>query len=98
MFLEKYLDEFYFKQVLLNYEEGYLRSLDEENFLQIYHLFLKYNFYFVNDIILNYLEIFEMDKTFVLEKLLFLKGKLGDKFNYIIGQDMRYLNYILELA
>ena len=56
----------------------------------------KYNFYFIDDIILNYLEIFSMEAIEVEEKILELKDKLGDKFNYIIGIDMRYLESILE--
>ena len=96
MFLEKYLSEFYFNQVLNNYNRGYLNTLDEENYLLIYNLFKKYNFYFVDDIVLNYLEIFSQDVDFVLEKIKYLKDKLGDKFNYKIGYDMSYLNVFLE--
>ncbi|MDD5979632.1 MAG: hypothetical protein PUC23_00785 [bacterium] len=58
MFLEKYLNEFYFDMVLYNYEESYLNSIDEENFIKIYEVFKKYSFYYINDIILKYLEIF----------------------------------------
>ena len=46
--------------------------------------------------LLNYLEIFSMEPIEVEEKILELKDKLGDKFNYIIGIDMRYLESILE--
>ena len=37
-----------------------------------------------------------MEQIEVEEKILELKDKLGDKFNYIIGIDMRYLESILE--
>ena len=59
MFLEKYLDEFYYNMVLDNYEYEYLKTLNEDNFKEVYNLLKKYNFYFINDIILNYIEIFE---------------------------------------
>ena len=96
MFLKKYLSESKFNLLLNIYEEFYLNDLDENNFIEIYNLFKKYNFYFVDDIILNYLEIFSMEPIEVEEKILELKDKLDDKFNYIIGIDMRYLETILE--
>ena len=96
MFLKKYLSESKFNLLLNIYEEFYLNDLDENNFIEIYNLFKKYNFYFVDVIILNYLEIFSMEPIEVEEKILELKDKLDDKFNYIIGIDMRYLETILE--
>ena len=38
MFLEKYLDEFYYNMVLDNYEYEYLKTLDEDNFKEVYNL------------------------------------------------------------
>lgn len=96
MFLSKYLDEFYYNLLLDNYEMNYLNSLDENNFLLIYNLFKEFNFYFINDIILNYLEIFEMDYNIVLKKIKKLKDSLGNNFIYIIGSNMNYLENFLE--
>ena len=73
MFLEKYLDEFYYNMVLDNYEYEYLKTLDEDNFKEVYNLLKKYNFYFINDIILNYIEIFELDTNLLEQKLNILK-------------------------
>ena len=92
MFLEKYLDEFYYNMVLDNYEYEYLKTLDEDNFKEVY------NFYFINDIILNYIEIFELDTKLLEEKLNILKEELGDNYIYIIGNNMRYLEVLLESA
>ena len=58
----------------------------------------KYNFYFINDIILNYIEIFELDTKLLEEKLNILKEELGDNYIYIIGNNMRYLEVLLESA
>ena len=96
MFLEKYIDRFYFDLVLNNYEESYLNTLDETNFKKIYELFKSYDFYFINDIILNYLEIFEIDYEGIKEKINLLKEKLGDNFVYKIGNDMTYLDELLK--
>ena len=97
MFLEKYLDEFYYNMVLDNYEYEYLKTLDEDNFKEVYNLLKKYNFYFINDIILNNIEIFELDTKLLEEKLNILKEELGDNYIYIIG-NMRYLEALLESA
>lgn len=98
MFLEKYLDEFYYNMILDNYEYEYLKTLDEDNFKEVYNLLKKYNFYFINDIILNYIEIFELDTKLLEEKINILKEELGDNYIYIIGNNMRYLETLLESA
>ncbi|MEI3251390.1 MAG: hypothetical protein V8R79_01070 [Candidatus Gastranaerophilaceae bacterium] len=98
MFLEKYLDEFYYNMVLDNYEYEYLKTLNEDNFKEVYNLLKKYNFYFINDIILNYIEIFELDTKLLEEKINVLKEELGDNYIYIIGNNMRYLEVLLESA
>ena len=95
MFLEKYVSSVYLDIIYSNYDEDYINGLDEENFIKIYNLFKEYNFYFINDIILNYLEIFEMDYDNVEDKLIELKEKLGNNFVQIIGNDMSYLSEII---
>lgn len=96
MFLEKYLNELKFNILIENYEE-YLNSLDENNFMLIYAIFKRNNFYFIDDIILNYLEIFEMNPIDVVKGIEQLKNKLGENFIYKIGNNMRYLEEILNI-
>lgn len=96
MFLQKYVSKFYYNQILDNYKTEYLKSLDEQNFLKIYKLFVEYKFYFIEDIILKYLEIFEMEYSEVKEKLELLRVKLGKSFVFIIGNNMNYLNCLID--
>lgn len=96
MFLNKYINEFYLNLIYDNYEEDFINSLDEENFIKISNLFKNNNFYFINDIYLNYLEIFNLDYEEVFNKLEILKNKLGNNYNYIIGNDMRYLEFLMN--
>ena len=96
MFLNKYINEFYLNLIYDNYEEDFINSLDEENFIKISNLFKNNNFYFINDIYLNYLEIFNLDYEEVFNKLEILKNKLGNNYNYIIGNDMRYLDFLMN--
>lgn len=94
MFLRKYLNEFYFNLLLEEYEEDYLETIDESRFLEIYNLFLENNFYFVNDVIVKYLEIFNLDSDKVSNGLLKLKEQLGNHYVYLVGDNMRYLETI----
>jgi len=48
--------------------------------------------------ILNYIEIFELDTKLLEEKINVLKEELGDNYIYIIGNNMRYLEALLESA
>lgn len=97
MFLDKYLDNFYYDLVYGNYASSYLEGLDEDNFAAVYNVFGKYNFYFVNDIILNYMELFEMEPNDVEKGILKLRDKIGPDFVFIIGNDMKYLDEIIDL-
>ena len=38
MFLEKYIDSTYVEMIYDNYENSYINSLDERNFLLVYNL------------------------------------------------------------
>lgn len=94
MFIEKYVSKFYYNLIIDNYDDIYLKTLDERNFIEIYNIFKRYNFYFIEDIILNNLELFELDSYIIIKRILKLKQELGDNFVYIIGNDMRYLDKI----
>ena len=96
MFLNKYVNEFYYDLILENYDEEFLKNLDEYNFLLIYKLFESYKFYYIDDIIYKYLEIFTMDYKMVNDAIKLLQNKLGENFVYKIGNDMKYLNEILN--
>ena len=94
MFLEKYLSKENFVTLLENYEEKYLNSLDEKNFLEVYKVFKKYDFYFINDIILKYLDLFEEDSHDIEERILIIKEDLGDYFVFKIGKNLEFLELL----
>lgn len=79
----------------LSREELIKIAKDEDNFKEIYKLLKEYHFYYINDIILNYIEIFSLDKEEVEQKIKELKEKFGNNYVYLIGDDMRALDYIL---
>ena len=95
MFLDKYLNETYLDFLYDKYEKWYINEIDETNFNKIYMLFKQYEFYFIEDIIINYLEIFNLSKEIVEQGIITLKEKLGDNFVWIIGNDISYLEGLL---
>lgn len=96
MFLKKYINDFYYNQVLKNYNLNFLENLDELKFLKVFVILKKFNCYFIEDIILKYLELFTLDSDEVYLGLNSLKNKLGDNFMYKIGMNMTYLNEIIN--
>jgi len=91
MFLNKYLNEIYLDMLYEKYEEEYINSVDEENFIKVYNLLKEYNFYFIKDIIIYYLELFEYNVEDIRKNILKLKDKLGDNFVFEIGNNLTYL-------
>ena len=91
MIVDSYLD--LTKQKLLRevYGEDFLESIDEDNFLKVYHLFVQYGFYFIDDIILNNLELFLVDPSIIETGILKLQQELGPDYFNKIWIDMRYL-------
>lgn len=94
MFLEKYVNTVYLDLIYSNYDDEYINNLEEENFVNIYNLLKENKFYFIEDMILNYLEIFTMEYDDVYNGLNRLKEKLGESYVYIIGNNMTYLEDI----
>lgn len=97
MFIEKYLNEMYLELLYDKYEEWYITQLDKDRFISIYNIFKKYNFYYIEDIIINYLEIFEYEEEIIEKGILNLKDKLGENFIYIIGNNLSYLDEIVDV-
>ena len=68
-FLRKYVSNVYYELILDTYDWVYLQSLDEKKFQKIYNLFKNLGFSFVDDIVLKYIEIFELPEEEVLDKI-----------------------------
>ena len=98
MFLEKYLNSTYLDLVYSNYEDDYIKLLDEDNFNKVYILLKNNNFYFIDDIILNYLELFEIEEKYVQLAIFDFKSRLGDNFVEQIGKNMPIIDKVIRLA
>ncbi len=98
MFLEKYLSPTYLDLVYSNYDTDYIKLLDEDNFARVYMLLKNNNFYFIDDIILDYLELFEIDEKYVELALQDAKSILGTNYVEKIGQKMTIIDTIIGIA
>lgn len=98
MFLNKYLNDIYIDLLYDTYNEQYINNLDEENFKKVYTVLKKEEFYFIDDIILKYLEIFEIDSNCVLKAINDIREILGSNYVKIIGNNLSIMDKIIELS
>ena len=98
MFLDKYLNDTYLDIIYSNYDEEYINILDEDNFNKVYNLLKKNNFYYIEDIIINYLELFEIEDKYIELAINDIKDILGDDYVKKIGKNMTIIDKIISLA
>lgn len=98
MFLDKYLDNLRLKILYTNYNEDYLNSLEESSFEEIYTLLKEKGFYYTNDIILNYLELFTIDKKYVEKSLNEISSLIKDNYIEYLGKNMLLFDKVISLA
>lgn len=98
MFYNNYLNDIYQEILYSNYSEEYLESFNEQNFIEVYNLLKEYGFYYIEDIIINYIELFGIDVKYVRLALENMKNNLTKDFIKIIGSDMTLVNNIIKLA
>ena len=98
MFLDKYLNDVYLELLYSNYDEDYINSLDQDNFNKVYILLKEKKFYYIEDIILNYLEIFFIDEKYIRQALDDMEFILGDDYVKVISNKMTLINKIFDIA
>lgn len=92
----KYLSDFYIEDLYLKYDEDFLNNMDEKKFDEIYNIFIKYKFNYIEDIISNYIEIFVLEPFIVEKKVNNLYKSLGEDFVEYISNEMNLLEYIIR--
>ncbi len=98
MFLKKYLSDIYLDLVYDNYENDYINLIDKNNFQKIYDFLKNNNCYFIEDIILNYLELFVIEEKYISAAFLKLKKIYGNNYIEQIGKNMTLIDEIIKLA
>ena len=98
MIFDKYLNQSYLNILYTNYDENYLLSIDEDNFKDVYMLLKEEGFYFIDDIILNYLELFQIDVEYVRKAFTKIKEMVGSNYIKVVGTNMDILDKVIDLA
>lgn len=92
MFLETVLSETNMELIYDKYDKEYLECIDPYNFASIYNIFIDNKFYFVEDLIVKYLEIFTLNRDIVNDAIDSLIEEYGNDFIYYIGKDLSILD------
>lgn len=92
MFLETVLSEVNMELIYDKYDKEYLECIDPYNFADIYNLFLDNKFYFIEDLIVKYLEIFTIRKDIIIDAVDSLEEEYGTDYVYKIGKDLSILD------
>ncbi|MBE6145131.1 MAG: hypothetical protein E7171_00775 [Firmicutes bacterium] len=92
MFLETVLSETNMELIYDKYDKEYLECIDPYNFANIYNLFLENKFYFIEDLIVKYLEIFTLNKDIIEDAIFALESEYGSDYIYYIGKDLSILD------
>ena len=98
MFLDKYLNKTYLDLVYSNYELNYINALSEENFDKIFKFLKKEGFNYINDIILDYLELFQIDYTYVQKAFDDVKKIANNNYTKSISHNMTLIDMIIKLS
>lgn len=98
MFIEKYVKPMYWNIICNNYEEFYLNSFDESNFKKVYEILKDKGFNYIEDIILDYLELFEIEYKYVDMALDKIQEIIGDDYVSVIGKNMYLIDKVIDIA
>ncbi len=91
MFLEEFLDKEDYLRLIDKYDISFINTIDVRRFKKIYKIFSKNKFYFINDLIIKYLEIFTVDVDIIEDAIAMLEEEYGSCYNYVIGNDLGIL-------
>lgn len=98
MFLYDLLDDNSYKLLIDKYEEDYLNSINYENFMIIYKFFRSKKIYYIDDLIIYYLDIFTLDLDTIVKAISILEEKYGNDYVYIVGDNLKILEDTIILV
>ena len=92
MFLETVFSDINMDLIKDKYDIEYLESLNPYRFASIYNIFINNKFYFIEDLIIKYLEIFTLSDEIVSNAIKGLEEDFGSDYIYYIGKDLSILD------
>ena len=94
--LKNYLSDFKYQMFFEHYSDMYINSFDLDNFIKVYTYLENVGFDFIDDIIINYAEIFKLSVWDIYESLKRISKKYGPNYIDRISKDMRILEMVLD--
>lgn len=95
MFLKKYLSEYNYNLLLESYNWNYLETLNEVNFLKIYTLFQQHQIDCMEDLIVDFLELFQWDERVLKGKLEQLEKEYNNHLSEAVENNLAIIGNIL---
>lgn len=92
MFLQDILKDDDYLLLLDKYTNDYLDTIEYENFMKIYKYLKGKKVYFIDDLIIYYLDIFTLDVKIIEEVFNILNERYGDDYIYTIGDNLKILD------
>ena len=92
MFLQDILKDDDYLLLLDKYTNDYLDTIEYENFMKIYKYLKSKKVYFIDDLIIDYLDIFTLDVEIIEEVFNILNERYGDDYIYTIGDNLKILD------
>jgi len=85
------------EEITEKFDDNLLKTMIEEEtlFLENYYIFKKYNFDYINEIVVYFLPIFTNDSLYLENKLKELITELGEEYLDKIGEDLTLLEVLL---
>lgn len=91
MVLKEILNDDEYALVMDRYTDSYLDSIPNDMFNKVYNYLKSKKVYFINDLIINYLDIFTLDVRTINEAFNILEGQYGKEYIYFIGDNLNFL-------
>ena len=91
MFYNEYLNRLELELFHENYSDEIINSIDDKIALDNIKILQNHNCDFINDLIVNYLEIFFKNSNILETRLKLLKNELGEDYLKIIEGNMNLL-------
>jgi hypothetical protein len=92
MFLLKYLNDIEYDLLLNKYDEEIISSINENNFEINYRYLVSKKIFFVNDLVLKYLEIFSLDNSVIVKTVGLMEEKYGKDYRFYVGNNISLFN------
>lgn len=95
MFLENIISDNEYRELIEKYDEEFLNNINYDLFMKNYKYLISKRIYFINELIVRELEMFMLDSKVLEEVINIAYRKYGEKFAFILGENLNIFDDIL---